>query len=370
MSLTKAKASLFDASQPATTKSNVSKEAQEEVGGASASARLARKPNGASRLSPEMRAIKVTEAEDCVSKGNEYLKTSIFQWNPDHMGAAGYFEKASNAYKALGDVDRAYEMIIQTGKCHEGYGSLQSAANSLMSAAKLTLSMPNTKGIQAYIDAADLWGQCGDIDRTAECYALAAAQSEETDVPKAIELHQRACDLVCPKESSLEEMKRCNIKSMEILRGYFNFLIKDESRYPVAIEHAKHLGKFYKAWEIETSMCKIFCAITILQLLMKDVASADETHLQEHLNESIYLTSKESEIAENLLTAFKTADTELLMSSTTGQNMFFLDQEVQFIIKRLNLSGIKAPETVLPPIISELVTGNADENEDSDEDLL
>lgn len=310
---------------------------------------------GASRLSPEMRAKKAKEAKEYMEKGREYLKTSVWQWNPDHMGAAGYFEKASNAWKAAGDIQESFDMLVQTSNCHKGYGSLQSAANSLFHAAKLAESLIDNKekgiGIKTYSSAADLWEQCGDIDKSAECYSHAATQAEDSDYPEvALDLHQRACDMLCPKESTDEEMKRCNIRSIDIMRNYFNFLIKTEDQYPRAIVHAQHLAKFYKAWEIDTSLCKLLCAITILQLLMKDVVTADQTYLQEHLSISVYLTSKESDIAENLITAFKTYNMELLTSTVRGESISYLDREVQYLVKKLKMSGSKPAPAQEPKI--------------------
>jgi len=52
----------------------------------------------------------------------KYLKTSIFQWAPDHLAAAPQFEKSAEAYKLAGEFSNACSMYVKAAESHYGSG--------------------------------------------------------------------------------------------------------------------------------------------------------------------------------------------------------------------------------------------------------
>ena len=48
--------------------------------------------------------------------------------------------------------------------------------------------------------------------------------------------------------------------------------------------------------------------MTVLQLTNKDVIAAEDTYIQEHLPKSGYASSKEAEIVDSLISAFRSTD--------------------------------------------------------------
>jgi uncharacterized protein YktB (UPF0637 family) len=69
-------------------------------------------------VSAELREKKLAEARENSTKGSKCLQTSVFQWSPDHITAATYFEMSAEAYKIAGDLENAKLMFLQVGRCY------------------------------------------------------------------------------------------------------------------------------------------------------------------------------------------------------------------------------------------------------------
>lgn len=67
-------------------------------------------------LHPAAKAKKIEEAREFSEKGMKYLKTSIFQWAPDHLAAAPQFEKSAEAYKTAGEFKNAILMYVKAAE--------------------------------------------------------------------------------------------------------------------------------------------------------------------------------------------------------------------------------------------------------------
>ena len=92
---------------------------------------------GSSKIPPTVVKSKTEEANKLVAEGEAYLKTSVFQWKPDYMGAASKFESAGNAYKAAGSITLAHDTMLRCSQAYASYGSYSSAANAIQNAAKM-----------------------------------------------------------------------------------------------------------------------------------------------------------------------------------------------------------------------------------------
>ena len=87
-------------------------------------------------LSAEAKTRKMAEAKDCSEKGTKSLQTSvsscpsisvdtcltfrkyqIFQWSPDYVLAAPYFERAGECYKIAGEFKLSRLMYMQVCPC-------------------------------------------------------------------------------------------------------------------------------------------------------------------------------------------------------------------------------------------------------------
>ena len=81
-----------------------------------------------SSLSAEMKTKKIEEAKDLQTRAEKFLKTSVFQWSPDHIGAAPLFERSAEAYKSAGDLETSYSMYQKAINSHSDSGVLSAAA--------------------------------------------------------------------------------------------------------------------------------------------------------------------------------------------------------------------------------------------------
>lgn len=74
-------------------------------------------------MTPAAKSKKLEEAREYSEKGMKYLKTTLFQWAPDHLAAAPQFEKSADAYKAAGELTNARLMYVKAAESHYGSGT-------------------------------------------------------------------------------------------------------------------------------------------------------------------------------------------------------------------------------------------------------
>jgi hypothetical protein len=150
-------------------------------------------------ISSAVKAKKIEEAREWSQKGMEYLKKTVFKWNPDHMAAAPCFEKASNSYKVLllhdlrlslkfyltqtlflkiaGELELSREMMVKSAQSNESAGILSAAALCYFKAADIAKS-ENRSDLSSNLleQASEMYGVFGDLDKSAEMLAKAAKE--------------------------------------------------------------------------------------------------------------------------------------------------------------------------------------------------
>ena len=89
-------------------------------------------------ITSEQKNIMLKEADDWLNKAVKYLETSMLQWTPDYLAAAPCYEKASNIYKGLGDLDKTRDFLVKSANCHEMAGVTTAAALSYSKAAQIS----------------------------------------------------------------------------------------------------------------------------------------------------------------------------------------------------------------------------------------
>jgi hypothetical protein len=118
MSLASQKDSLFGKSSGTTTSSSATKSSTATISASAApvskTASLtaaAAKPSTTKSATSSTNAIpqalkvkKVEEGRSYSERGMEHLKTSMFQWKPDHLAAAPLFDMSGECYKVAGIV--------------------------------------------------------------------------------------------------------------------------------------------------------------------------------------------------------------------------------------------------------------------------
>lgn len=329
-------------------------------------------------LTSAQKLKKVEEAKELSSRAMKYLKTSVFNWNPDHLAAAPLFEQSAELYKQVGEYDIARALLLDAAKSHESINTLSAAAVAIVKAAKIASECQNNQKLasQHFQEAANLWAINGSLDRSADVLKQAAKELENINIIEAIDLAKRACELLCPLDTPKSSISSCHPTTLDTYREYFrmtiiNFNNSNDSRPKVIlpiISVANRMVDIFEAYGSESSMCKMMLTVTFLQLTMGDVVAADQTFLQDHLNNRVYIKSKECELAEDYINAFKMQDIEKLESAQRAIHMNYLDKEVQVLGKKLTLLKIRKEyeqPNISIPIVTPKIVSTAISTEDN-----
>lgn len=128
-------------------------------------------------LSIEAKRKKMEEAREASEKGMTCLKTSIFQWKPDHLSAAVHFENSANLYRVVGEYKSAIGMMMKAAESNEECGILSAAAVNKTKAADIAKESGNVKLCVKYLkDAAETWGIHGELQKYGETLMKAAKE--------------------------------------------------------------------------------------------------------------------------------------------------------------------------------------------------
>ena len=369
MSLAKNKADLFGAS------SSVSAGGASRSANGNTTAKSAPLPKlGAlktSSIPPAVVKSKTDEAQKLVAEAEAYLKTSVFQWQPDYMGAAPKFEGAGNSYRAAGSMVLAHDTMVRCSQAYSSYGSHSSAANAMQNAAKMNTDP--RKHFEDMLTAADLWGQHGDLTRMAQMY-VGAAESEGAMETEKDEYLREASNILIPFNSTDKALQNCDVKGIDMLKKLFKHHMTGNDREK-SLSTARFLARVSEAFGQDTLLWKCLASESILQLAGKDVIAAEQTYIQEHLTKAGYGSSKEAEIVEKLINAFKSSNEQQLQLVQKSPNLFYLDRETKDMVLRLTITAsVQGPRPVsttqIDTEISEVSIEGGDGREAGDEKVI
>ena len=308
-------------------------------------------------LPPAQKAKKIAEAQEYMEKATQALKKTIFSWKPDHLAAAPNFESAANSYKMAGELELAHSTMLQSVDSHEKAGTLAAAALTCVKAAQIAQMMERFDVASAdWERSAELWGANGELDKCAETLAKAAKELVQVQPSQALALYKRACDLICAPDTPPEAMGRLHPSAIAIMRDTLAFMLSDNCRQEEvtgkakarsaintikdgsALAHAKRLVQLFQGFEMESSMCKTMCAVTVIQLTMGDIVQADHTYLQDHLSNKQYIVSRECRLAEDFIMAIKTHDIDKMDAALSNTDLNYLEpREVVLLCKKLSV---------------------------------
>lgn len=300
-------------------------------------------------LSPSMCAKKIAEGQELHDKALKYLKTSLFQWSPDHVAAASTFESAANCYNAAGELEKAQELYLQSADSHDKAGSAAASAQTLLKASKVAKLRGDSQATaDIHQRSSVMWGVHGDPNKAGEFLLKAAKELESLDPKRARVLYLQGLDHLCPEETPVDQMASCPAVVPEAFRQCFDFYMSVRSSSPTAapgsytiptleiVEFCNRMIRIFTGLEAEASKCRMMLTITLLQLELGDVVGADRGFM-DNLSDSDYLKSNESALAEDFLSAYKELDCDKLEASQRSHNLMHLDRSVQTMARGLSL---------------------------------
>lgn len=289
-------------------------------------------------ISDAVKTKNVEDAKKAIASAEEALKTSLFQWKPDYISAAPYFERASGFYKTAGMTDLSREFLLKCADCHDQSGSYAGAATAYAKSAVMADEASHFSESQAaYVKAAERWGLAGDMPKYSECFWRAGKEAGKGGGTRAdaTELFTKALKTAYPAGLSAEDMKRLHPQLSEIVRSVFSYYLAEEM-FSEAHALAVRMVELFAAQELEASANKARACVVLLALQLGDVVAADQAFL-EHLSDSRYLKSVDCRITEEYLMAFKFSDPGRLESAQKHADNYVFEREMQEVLRAMTL---------------------------------
>lgn len=320
----------------------------------------AAKPTIKIGISPALKAKKIGEAKESEERGDKFLKTTLFQWSPDHLAASAAFDNAANCYRAAEELDESVRLYLRAADSHQAANTNSAAAMALMKAGDICKQQNNkTQAAAIYHRSAMLWGLNGEITKTGEFLIKAAKELETEDPARALEYFYEGLGHIIPEDTPVDRMSSTPAIGPDLCRDVFKFLLSIRASAPQNIHStsytvptnevlafANRMIRIYEGLESEASESRMRVTITLLQLELGDVVAADRTFL-DHLSSSSYLKSTECKLAEDFIAAFKQMDVDMLDEAQKSHHLVHLDRDVQKIAKSLSLmADHNAPDPV------------------------
>ncbi|GAB5032367.1 soluble nsf attachment protein gamma isoform [Nannochloropsis oceanica] len=287
-----------------------------------------------------MNLEKLKEAEEWRLKASKMLKTSLFgNWQPDHLSAAPYFDKAAALYKAAGAVEQSKNAYVQCAECNEKTSTYAAAAMAYKNASQMAKE-DDDEGVAAEFLAreADMWVLHGDSGRAADSLVKAGVVVEDSSPSKAVEYCMQAIDFLMPDHGDPMELAKAPLAN-DVFSKSLTLCLRNE-KISDALKVCRKAGGVLAAQGLNSSLFKMYCTETILQLYLGDVVAADKAFMEVHLQHSGYLRAIECECAEDLLTAAKAMDGPALAETVNKLSRAYLDNAVIRIARRLSVDRI------------------------------
>lgn len=349
-------------------------------------------------ISPELKAIKLKEAEDFKQKANKCMERGFFK-SADPVAASTYFKRAADCYKQAGEIRLECLYRVEAGNCNFTMGAWASAAGDYERAAVLTMELVLTAAAddggdgddssneqqlrqagEYYKKASEAWLQMGEKAKAAGMQVQAATAllrgsgqtllSKEAlaSLEEAVEAH--VPDVLNPfgryrqtGQSAFvepgESVEQPSPEALELAQSHI--VTRSYAHEPLQqvavllVQHGEYLSALYAAGAATAilerdgvsslTLSRAYCTETILLLAAGDPVAAEEQFLTRHVQKTAYLSSRECKLSEDLFRAIKTRDAEALeeVRSPTGSNraaLANLDEALRVLVSELRLSGV------------------------------
>ncbi|EWM27452.1 soluble nsf attachment protein gamma isoform [Nannochloropsis gaditana] len=294
----------------------------------------------AAAVPKRMNLEKLKEAEQWRVKAVKTLKTSLFgNWQPDYLSAAPYFDKAASLYKAAGAEEQAKAAYMKSAECNEKTSTYAAAAMAYRNAAQIAKVEEEEEAAgELLAREADMWVLQGDVGRAADSLVKAGVQVEDACPKQAVAYCLQGVSWLAPDQGESVDLRSAPLAS-DVLSRSLNLCLRNEQVHP-ALDISDKAGRVLRAQGLTSSLYKMYCTTTVLQLYIGDVVAADKTFLEVHLQDSGYIRSVECECAENLLSAAKGLSRTALEGAVHALSRAYLDNSVLKFARRLTVDRI------------------------------
>jgi hypothetical protein len=344
------------------------------------------------RISEEVKAAKMKEAEDYKKKASKAMERGFFT-SPDPVAASTFYKRAADCYQVAQEPRLERLFRVQSGECNMTVQAWASAASDFTRAAELLLESDEDMDVEQlrrdasdmYKKAAEAWTQMGETAKAAETQIKAAfsivgntsmngdtsvviskdaltalEEAVEAFVPDLFNPYARyrqtgrsafitddeTVETSSPQSIQLAESHIATRSySHEPLQQVVHILVQ-QGEYPSALYAAGAASTLLERDGVSTlSLGRAYCTETILMLAQGDPVGAEERFLNRHCQSTPYLSSRECKLSEELFRAIKIRDGDALEEARdpAGSNraaLANLHESLRTLVTELRLSGV------------------------------
>lgn len=282
----------------------------------------------------------------------------------DHDQVATLYEKAGNLYKSEKKPKNAMKCYELSGKHHQKAGNLFHAGKAYENSAVISVELGDiSKAVQDYKTGAESLLEDGKVDRAAELL-VKSAKAIERDIVKInskngdksstkskISLSEENKNLISSLYNEALRMYAAGDKfhmSTNTFRAYNAFLLK-QGMYDQCLKNIENQNEAYIALKQFHNIWKNHLSSVVIQLHSNgDTIAASEIHESNMSKYPEYASTKECELASQLIQAFERNDPEQLSAILTDLDFKYLEAQVSKIALKLTISPntVKVKKTV------------------------
>lgn len=275
---------------------------------------------------------RITEAEECIRKADNHLKTSILKMKlkADYDSAAMEYERAAVCYKNANELQMSRDMYLKAAQMHTANRNLFHCAKCNENAAMISKEIGDSDGSVKYMElAADGYAESGSSDTSAMALSKAAAFLETCDPDKAIQ--------ICNKGLAMVQQTDRSRMAGEFLNRLTRLYLKLE-RYSDAIDAIDSEIEKYIEVKETGRVGQLTLALVLVQLARGDSIAASKS-FQNSLKCDEFEFSEEARVCSSLITVYESGDNSAFQQLLQRPILRTMDNEYLRLMKKL-----KAPE--------------------------
>uniref|UniRef100_A0A915DBY3 Gamma-soluble NSF attachment protein n=1 Tax=Ditylenchus dipsaci TaxID=166011 RepID=A0A915DBY3_9BILA len=301
---------------------------------------------------------RIKEANECIQKAEEHLKTSIWKMKtkPNYDSAAYEYERAAVCWRNAERLDFCKDAYLDAAKCHASNNNLFHEAKSRESAGMAAKDAKDYhKAAELFELSASGYFNTGSVDTAAQTLDKAAKiMLENQENECAAKLYEKGLEIV---QHSSDKSKMATNFAHRLINTYLKM-----ADYVKAMDTSKNLIDRYNEIGEYGKIGQLVMGMTLIELIKGDSIAA--LKMLYYLPEAqISSFGQEMNAVKCLIKAYESYDNEALQNCLKSGMWRSMDNEYLRLMKQ-----VKAPEGECEEVSRHTVDIQQQENED-EEDL-
>lgn len=277
---------------------------------------------------------KIEEANTHIRQAEKSLKTSLLKWRPDFEVAADEYTHAATCFRIVKSFQQCKECLSKASDCYKQNRSWFHAAKNLEQAVLICKEMGDLSEVPKLAHSAcSLYQQHGSPESGATVLDKAAKILEATEPEQALQLFQRAADVVMSEDSPRQ--------AAEYMSKVARILVKVKMYDEAADAIRREIG-MHQQIDHAPSVGRLAVALVLVQLARGDQVAAEKA-FKEWGN---YCDAPEVQTLEMLLQAYDNEDADSARAALNSPFIKHMDVEYAKLARGLPLPQ---QEYAVPP---------------------